>query len=130
MGNVHWIFITYIHRTLESRNTKNSDDFFVQVRNFLLPLSLKSLRHKERYTHSFYSGFSICPPPYLVRRPQRANSSGLCEPRKSTLLIRCLVLNWRLFQISKNPQRAFPVHDVINILPACSSTSVLKFAPN
>ena len=29
---------------------------------FLLSLSLKVLRHKERDTHSFYSGFSICPP--------------------------------------------------------------------
>ena len=55
------MFITYIHRT--SRNTKNSYDFLVQVRNFLLPLSLKVLRNKERDTHSFYSGFSICSPP-------------------------------------------------------------------
>ena len=55
------MFITYIHRTYESRNTKNTYDFLVQVRNFLLPLSLKVLRHKERDTHSFYSGFSICP---------------------------------------------------------------------
>ena len=33
----------YIHRTKESRNTNNSYDFLVQVRNFLLPLSLKVL---------------------------------------------------------------------------------------
>ena len=30
---------------------------------FLLPLSLKVLRHKERDTHSFNSGFFISPPP-------------------------------------------------------------------
>ena len=56
------MFITYIHRTLESRNTKNTYDFLVQVLNFFLPLSLKVLRHKERDTHSFYSGFFICLP--------------------------------------------------------------------
>ena len=61
--NAHRMFITYIHRTLESRNTKNTYDFLVQVRNFLLLLSLKVLRHKERDTHSFYSGFFICPSP-------------------------------------------------------------------
>ena len=42
---------------------KNTYDFLVQVWNFLLPLSLKVLQHKERDTHSFYSGFFICPPP-------------------------------------------------------------------
>ena len=36
------------HRNLEIWKTRN--DFFVQVRNFLLPLSLKVLRHKERST--------------------------------------------------------------------------------
>ena len=60
--NVHRVFITYIHRTWESRYTKNTYDFLVQVRNFLLPLSLKVLRHKEGDIHSFYSGFSICSP--------------------------------------------------------------------
>ena len=64
MCNIHRMFIyiyiyIYIHRTLESRNTKNTFDFLVQVRNFLLPLSLKVLRHKERDT-SFYADFSIC----------------------------------------------------------------------
>ena len=48
------------HRNLEIRKTRN--DFFVQVRNFLLPLSLKFFRHKEREAQSFYSGFFICPP--------------------------------------------------------------------
>ena len=51
---------TYIeHKNLETR--KNTYDFLVQVRNFLLPLSLKVLPHKEWDTHSFYSGFFICP---------------------------------------------------------------------
>ena len=40
-------------------NTKNTYDFLVQARNFLLPLSLKVFRHKERDTHDF----SICPKP-------------------------------------------------------------------
>ena len=56
---------------------KNTYDFLVQVQNFLLPLSLKVLRHKERYTHSFYSGFSICPPTRVApaTRPWRASIS-------------------------------------------------------
>ena len=58
--NVHNIY-NIEQRNPETRNTRN--DFLVQVRNFLLPLSLKVLRHKERDTHSFYSGFPICPPP-------------------------------------------------------------------
>ena len=49
-------------RNLEIRKTRN--DFFVQVRNFfLLPLSLKVLRHKGRRAQCFYSGFSSAPPP-------------------------------------------------------------------
>ena len=58
--NGHIMFINIEHRNLETRKTRN--DFLVQVQNFLLPLSLKVLRHKERDTHSFYSGFFICPP--------------------------------------------------------------------
>ena len=42
--------------------TEGQNTTLVQVRNFLLPLSLKVLWHKERDTHSFDSGFSICPP--------------------------------------------------------------------
>ena len=54
------------HIYIERRNPetrKITYDFLVQERNFLLPLSLKVLRHKERDTYSFYSGFSICPHP-------------------------------------------------------------------
>ena len=40
---------------------KNTYDFLVQIRNFLLPLSLKVFRHNEREAQSFYAGFSICP---------------------------------------------------------------------
>ena len=117
MWNVHRIFITYIHRTLESRNTKNTYDFLVQVRNFLLPLSLKVLRHEERDTHSFYSDFSIYPPPH-ISCGTRLKSTGLASAnkRKSILLVRCLVLNSTdFFQIPQNPPRSLPVHDVIHI---------------
>ena len=107
MRNVHRMFITYIHRTQKSRNTKNTYDFFVQVRNFLLPLSLKVLRHKERDTHSFYSGFSICTPPshatpytrplaWLRRASENQPSSPETELNST---------NW-LFQNSPNPLRA------------------------
>ena len=87
------MFITYIHRTWESRNTKNTYGFLVQVRNFLLPLSLKVLRHKERDTHSFYSGFSICPYPNTCGTRHKATGLASASKRKSTLPVRCQVLN-------------------------------------
>ena len=82
--NVHRMSIKIKHRNLEIRKTRN--DFSVYVRNFLLPLSLKVLRHKERDTHSFYSGFFIGP--HLVRHPpqrplawlQRASESQPSSP--------------------------------------------------
>ena len=84
------------HRNLEIRKTRT--DFSVQVRNFLLPLSLKVLLHKERDTHSFYSGFFICP--HLVRHLPMACASK----RKSALLVRCPVVNSTNFlQNSPNP---------------------------
>ena len=46
----------------ESRNTKNTYDFLVQVRNFLWPLRLKVFRHKERYTFFL---FWLFPPPHI-----------------------------------------------------------------
>ena len=58
-GHVMFLYIYIEHRNLETRKTRN--DFLIQVQNFLLPLRLKVLRHKERDTHSFYSGFFICP---------------------------------------------------------------------
>ena len=109
--NVHRMFITYIHRTQESRNTKNTYDFLVQVWNFLLPLSLKVLRHKERDTHSFYSGFFIYPHPTRVApatRPLRASESHSSSSDRKTQLT-------DLFQNPQNPPRALPVHDVIHI---------------
>ena len=71
--NGHRMFITYIDRTWESRNTKNTYDFLVQVRNFLLPLSLKVFRHKEREIHLTFPSV-----PNHVRtrpRPWRARES-------------------------------------------------------
>ena len=44
--NVHKTFIYNIRMPKH----ENTYDFFVQVRNFLLPLSLKVFRHKERDT--------------------------------------------------------------------------------
>ena len=76
MWNVHRMFITYIHRTQESRNTKNTYDFLVQVRNFLLPLSLKVFWHKERDTiflcWLFHLPQTTCA---LATMPRRASES-------------------------------------------------------
>ena len=51
------------------------NNFFVQVRNFLLPLSLKVFRHKERETQSFYSGFFICPTPTCLAPATKVSTS-------------------------------------------------------
>ena len=96
-----------LHVYVYKYTTKTRNDFLVQVRNFLLPLSLKVLRHKERYTHSFYSGFSICPPPTCVApvfRPlawlRRASESQPSSPEAELNST-----NW-LFQNPQNPLRA------------------------
>ena len=77
---VHRMSIKIEHRNLEIRKTRH--DFSVQVRNFLLPLSLKVLRHKERDTHSFYSGFLICPPPTPTRVAPATKATGLASASK------------------------------------------------
>ena len=53
---------------------KNTYDFLVQIRNFLLPLSLKVFRHKERDTPDF----SICPKP--CAHPPKASASKRKSP--------------------------------------------------
>ena len=105
--NVHRMFITYIRRTLESRNTKNTYDFLVHVRNFLLPLSLKVLRHKERDIHSFYSGSSMCGTRHKATASKQ-KSTVFSRARNSTQLT-------DFFQIPPNPPRTLPVHDIIHI---------------
>ena len=105
MWNGHSILLWNIHiYNIEHRNPKmrkTPNNFSVQVQNFLLPLSLKVLRHKEGDTHSFYSGFFICPP-HLVRHLPRASASKW----KSTLFVRCPVLNSTdFFKIPKSSAR-------------------------
>ena len=89
------------HRNLEIRKTRN--DFSVQVRNFLLPLSLKVLRPKERDTHSFYSGFFIWPPHTIscdtCPRPTQASES---QPSSAEAVLNST--NW-FFKIPKSSVR-------------------------
>ena len=105
MRHVHRMFITFIHRTQESRNTKNTYDFLVQVRNFLLPLSLKVLQHKERDTHSFYSCFSI-PPTNTWATRHKATGLASARKRKPTVFSRSRTQLNSLFQNPPNPPRA------------------------
>ena len=93
------------HRNLEIRKTRN--DFSVQVRNFLLPLSLKVLRHEEREAQSFYSGFFIC-------LPSRATpAQGLREQAKVNPSRSVSSLNSTIFLQIPKILRAFQVHDII-----------------
>ena len=83
--NVHGMLITYITYITENIGISKHEkhDFFVQVRKFLLPLSLMVLRHKEREAQSFYSGFFICSPPIscdTCPRPPRASESQPSSP--------------------------------------------------
>ena len=103
--NVHRMSIKIEHRNLEIRKTRN--DFFVQVQNFLLPLSLKVLRHKEGEAQSFYPGFFISPSQHVWHPPQRSPrasenppsspEAGLISTKwlfqnlpKSSVLFRCV----------------------------------------
>ena len=128
MWNVHRMSKKIEHRNLEIRKSRN--DFSVQIRNFLLPLSLKVLRHKERETHSFYSGFFICPhlqhvwhPPQWSPRASENQSSHSVSSSQLT----------DFFKISQNPPRSsvawlhshcvtsFPISAIVTSL---SDTSV------
>ena len=105
-GQIMFIYI-YIHRTLEFRNTKNTYDFLVQVRNFLLPLSLKVLRHKERDSHSFYSGFFICLPPISCGTRHKSHWPGFGEQAKANRLLprQDSTLLTDFFKIPKSSER-------------------------
>ena len=130
-----YIYI-YIYRTYESQNTKNTYDFLVQVRNFLLPLSLNVLWHKERDTHFFYSGFSTrlpiscdtCP------RPPRASESQPSSPGAG-------LNSTNILQNFQNPPRAsgawrhshsltpFPIWAIVTSLSDTSAPRTRAWTP-
>ena len=101
MWNAHQMSIKIEHRNLETRKTL--DDFFVRVRNFLLPLSLKVLWYKKREAQSFYSGFFICPPPHSTRVAPA--TKVYASKRKPTVFPRGR-FHLNFFKISPNPPRS------------------------
>ena len=106
MRNIHGMFIKIKHRNLETRKTRN--DFFVQVRNFLLHSSLKVLRHKERERHSLsILAVSSALPPTRVVHATKATGLASASKRKPTV--------FSTLTFSKSPKilRALPVRDVI-----------------
>ena len=133
--NVH----THIYRTKECRNTKNTYDFLVQVRNFLLPLNLKVFRYKERLYH--LSKLTFPSAPNQVRHlPQ-----GLGERAKvNHLPLRQNSTNWLFSNLSPlfrcvtslTSQVTFPIWDFYcdisewHVRSACAWTPALMFAPN
>ena len=61
---------------------------------------------------SFYTDFSISPKP----RATPATRPGRASERKSTFFLRGRTQLTDFFQISQNPPRTLPVHDVPHIL--------------
>ena len=89
-----YIYCSYNIYIEHSRNTKNSYDFSVQVRNFLLPLSLKVFRHRKRGTIFLFWLFHL-PHPIscdTCPRPPRASESQPSSPEAGLIST-----NW-LFQ--------------------------------
>ena len=99
---------SYIH-TYHIETRKTLDDFFVQVRNLLLTLSLKVFRHKERGHNLSILAFSSAPTPNTCGTRHK----GLREQAKTNRLVRCPVLNSLTFSKSPKILRALPVRGVI-----------------
>ena len=110
---VKWTYNVHIYITKNIGISKHEKhDFSVQVRNFLLPLSLKVLRHKEGERHNLSMLAFSSAPRHLARYPPKASASK----RKSTLFVRCPVLNSTNFLQIPKILRALPVCDVIRTL--------------
>ena len=99
--NLHRMSIKIEHRNLEIRKTRN--DFSVQVRN------IKGFDVRKGDTHSFYSGFFICPP---TPNTCGTHHKGFSEQAKLNGLVRCSVLNSLTF--SKSPE-------IVCVLPVCDA---------
>ena len=101
--NVHGTFTIYIYTYIEHRNVeirKTLNDFSVQVRNLLLPLS-KCFDIRKRDTHSFYSGFFICPQ-HVWHSPQRSPRASESQPSRSVSSSQLT----DVLEISQNPPRS------------------------
>ena len=81
MRNVHRMFITYIHRTQESRNTKTLTTSLFRYETFYY-LWVKRFFDIRREVQSFYAGFSICPPNTCGTR-HKATGLASASKRKS-----------------------------------------------
>ena len=120
MGNVHshtWIRIRemfkthiYITSNIGIPKHKNTYDFLVQVRNYLLPLSLKVFRHKQ------WDSIFLCWLFYLAQTTCGTHHKAPASKRMSPFFFgRQDSTNWRFSKSPKSSARALPVHDVIHI---------------
>ena len=108
------------YRKLRTRKTLN--DFSVQIRTFLLPLSLKVLRHKERDTIFLCWLFHLAPSSRGARSTQIRHASASPKSRPSRPL--SSFNSQTFFEIPQN-LRALPVRDVIPILSPCFSSRAI-----
>ena len=96
--NVHRMSVKIEHRNLETRKTL--DDFFVQVRNFLLPLSLKVLRHKHNLS---ILAFSSAPHQHVWHPPQRSPRASENQPSSPEAGL--ISTNWLFQNLPKSSAR-------------------------
>ena len=111
-GDAKWTYNIHIYITwnIGSRNTKNTYDFFVQVQNFLLPLSLKGSSTKGERGTIFLSWLFNLPPPTCV-----ASATKVSASKRKPTSPEAGLYSTNFLQISKILS-ALPVRDVIRTL--------------
>ena len=109
MRDIHRMFLTYIHRTQESWNTKHLR-LLSSVTKLFYYLWVKKIFNIRRETQSFYAGFFYLPSPQHQHVQQSPQGHGV-QAKVNRLLPKQNSNHW-LFQ---NPPHALPVHDVIHI---------------
>ena len=100
--NVHRLFITYIHKNIGISKHEKHLRLLSSDTKLFITFEFKVLRHKERDTNSFYSGFVISTPISCdtCPRPPRASKSQPFSPEAG---LNSTQLNSLTFSKFQNP---------------------------